>query len=515
MEAIKALVKNPPRLREQMANAIETVIKNINKLNILGGTILEDYERLDVADAQDRGRARATYFVTVIDNLLDVLVGCTLKNMAEHCVPFSMKDEMPWPATMAIFQVIGLLLVVGEDVRIILPNPQHRHHKWKSRVSAMDNAYVAKMRLCVTDTPLDRYTMLDLDGTLWVISVNQHCIQPCDELEKFFFALLYRAAMISAQPGWGDNHNIPELCTQTDEVRPQDGRRQLIANSKFNRRMGGTLFRLLFSARIFKIMRPGIANPWGAPRRSIVDVALDYIPNVRRYICFQADMVLRASAAKTEISQGLARVMLTFGDLERFIERRGVEMPRFQSVLMEVKTPMTQQYWARTGEFIRFDRVVACMREDDPGGDDEYFSRYTALHHAYALLTKTYLINTAFTEFDIDFFKDFIVWENELPHKLKEIEEVLFPVIIHVFGKMHVVYKARTFKCICVEHAISLWFIVIRTFMRSQLRDRNIFKAIDAVINNRTSDDQARLATAVVVMGAATLKPNTAGEVLE
>ena len=84
-------------------------------------------------------------------------------------------------------------------------------------------------------------------------------------------------------------------------------------------------------------------------------------------------------------------------------------------------------------QFVILESVQRNMHDED----EDHFKRFTRMEHSYMLIFKAYMINMAIKDtktekkVDIDFFKDFIIYEHDILHFYDRFSKHDEPVVLH------------------------------------------------------------------------------------
>lgn len=419
---------NPPKLVSAVGKFQLDIVPLLEGLN-------EYFEMVTVNTARIFGLV-----VKTIKTLLDISV----RNFDEFCKYQNMPHESPWSTVMGIYTIMASLVLIIED-RWLTFNPE-LPVPWKCLESAHSFEYILVNEMCCCDRPIKSYTVSEMVMALRLLGVYWYRLQPCDELHTYLHALLHRACILSVHPGDDSVHDVEELREPYKiEGEVQPGLFQM-TNTGI-RQFGMQLVRMIL---LVEFTRARFAVSEAPPMP-------DKIEAIRAYMKTSAGTLSKTRDMKAELTAMFPAMMINQGDAEEFVRQRGMEEGRYMSVIMTVKSEVQQAY-THLHQFMLLDKLATLTRDEEPG----YFDRWTRAEHAYVVLLKAYIMNIPLTEEKTNFFNDFLVLEVDIPQHLnKLVRNRVEPVVIQLFGKLHVFHRNTVHLCTCVEHAFAMWYQLI------------------------------------------------------
>jgi hypothetical protein len=352
-----------------------------------------------------------------------------------------------------LFVVMATLATMVQE-RVIAIKPDNRHWLiWHAGPdSAQDMKYVLRNELVVSTGPILRYTRAEVDKAQYVLATQWYLLEPHPDLLTYLHMLLRRACVLVATP----DSDIMDL---HDE---QEIEKQMIERT----RIGMTLVRMLLLAEFASSRRPApaLSGPY-------VRECEPAIASVRAYMDGQVKLLASTREAKSELAAVFPRFAVFHGDIEAFVKTRGMESARAASVLMSVRSE-TQQAIGKLHQFLLIENLLRRSNDEDPA----YFNRITRYEHIYAILLQTYAFGVAFRGLrtPIDFLRDFVVLEHDLPIYLRKINLTKEPVLIMLFGRLHVYHNNVVIVCTSVAMALVVWLRVVLFTMKGMLMRNNV-----------------------------------------
>ena len=433
-------------------------------------------EHLNAALAPPEVAARRPVFALAV-RAIDVLLRQMLTRLSEFARNVNMRLE-PASAVMGLFCVMAQLVVVVEDAWAVF-EPADGGPRWRCATEASGFAFVAQEELCVTATRVKSYTVRDLVRTVDLLALRWHRLRPHAELTAFLHALLHRACILAAHPGPARVFDAPEYCC----VLPGSDLHHLSRDGL--RMVSQPLLRMLYTADIERVL----PSPDPPPPDAAGLVAC-----VRAYMQRQVEQVKKLGPFKKQVSANFDRYMILHGDREKWTARRGVEEPRAPSLVMTVRA-FTKPADTRLREFVLVDRLVALTDERDA----DYHDRWTRAEHVLATLCKLYLATTVLAARNIDLFTDYATTDLELPFSLPRFAGTREPVLVQMFGRIHVVFAGTLIRCICIEHAVAVWALVILNRLGGVFLNTDVAADLGRLLTPVAAATETELVSGVVV----------------
>jgi len=144
-------------------------------------------------------------------------------------------------------------------------------------------------------------------------------------------------------------------------------------------------------------------------------------------------------------------------------------VPRAPSLIMTVRTH-TKPADTRLREFVLVNQLVALSDERHP----DYHERWTRAEHVYALLCKLSLANGVLFARDVNILIDYVIPEWEVPFAMPKFLSAREPVLVQIYGRMHVVFRGKLVLCTCTEHALAVWSLIIINKLGGTFMHKNI-----------------------------------------
>ena len=376
-----------------------------------------------------------------------------------------MQQVSPWTASMGLFTVMAQLVVIVEDSWTAY-RPDSQGPQWRCAASALTLPLVVKEGLFVTATRIKSYTLADLVRTLDLVALHWYRLSATPDLRVYPYALLHRACILTGHPGHERVFNVERL---RESIPGAD--KLYCLNDDGVRTVSTPLLRMICMADI------GRRCPDSPP--PCLPAAVSAAEHgVRTFMRTQVRLVMKMAQFKREIAANFARYMLLHGDVEKWVAKRGIELSRAPSLLMTVR-PYTQPAYAMLREFSMVDRMVELMDERHP----DYFQRWTRPEHAYATLCKLSLASAPVSSFGAELLRDYVIPELEIVTSIQKFSRAREPVVIQLFGHMHVYHAGNIIRCECTEHAVAVWALVIVNRLGGVLDGKHVAPGIRLLID--------------------------------
>lgn len=382
--------------------------------------------------------ARRPVFVLVVQ-AIDALLTNMITRLPDFMVNMNMKMD-PATALMGLFCIMAQLVVAVEDCWTLYC-PDDEAPRWRCSTEGTGFAYVAAQELCLTTTRIKSYTAVDLFRTIDLIALKWYRLEPHPDLRAYLMALLHRACILAGHPNTERAFNSPKHCCRVAHSPT------LYKLSRHGLRVASqVLMRMLFTVNIEQM----------APRMEAPAEARDAIPSVRKYFLEKAAEVKGLNMFKRQVGANYDRYMLKHTDREEWTDRRGMEKPRAPSLIMTVSS-YTKSATTRLREMT----LVYPLIEKTDERDADYFERWTHAEHELATIFKLSMATTVLDSRGIDFFTDYAITDLELPFSMARFRGKREPIMVQMFGRMHVMFNGQVIYCTCIEHAVAVWALVI------------------------------------------------------
>lgn len=409
--------------------------------------------------------AKVIYTMTtdIIQNMKNRMV----RNFNAYCKYIRLRSDGPWSVVMVLFCLMSNLVVIVEDVRDAFGSDKE---PWRCEAPATDLPYILNGNMCVSRSCIKSYTVDELRAALYLIALHWHGLSAHVELTRYMNALLHRACMLVSHPSYLKVMNNTQLCSPLQTVSKGQAASTAISNDTqlYRVNYNGVRFFSMQLIRMFVTIdiahRLQIEDTVGTFYGNDAASAVTDITNIRTFIYDQVDVIADSNEMRSELTGSFSRLVVMHGDSETFINSRGLENARPQTVLMTVR-PETQEAYSVLHQFLLYKKMAELTKEEEP----DYFQRWTRAEHAYTVLLKLIMVNMPLKETGVDFFKDFVCYDIDLPHHINNIIEMREPKVIQLFGRMHVTFEGKLYMCTCIEQAIAVWMRVVISKLQGTL----------------------------------------------
>jgi hypothetical protein len=390
-------------------------------------------------DTNPETEAEAGVIHDMLCKACGALVNAMADNVGELGTMQNMRFEGPWSANMCLFTLLAALVTISE--------PMRGGVGWGWDHPSTECKYLRHKHLCVSDIlPVDHYKASDIVDAIFLLSLRWHRLAMNDELRRYMYALIHRGAILVGRPASKHIHN--EAGLSVDQKVGEVAAR--CANGNLIRRLADGLMCMLFIARTPKRLRMTRPGPIFEEFNGGIDVL---IANIRRYQNRQANIVVQATDTKMEVASDFARFIVSFADIDIYIEKRNNEPPKPQAVMMVTKTAEGIQAWTRLREMVILEKVVEHMQEEEVG----YFENWSYAQHVYCILMKMYVLEMPFREHAVNFRNNFVVWEAGVVKDYHDLINETHPMLAMMMGRMYVFFEKRVYPCPSIEHAFAVW----------------------------------------------------------
>lgn len=388
-------------------------------------------------------------------------------NFNVYCKYTRLRSDGPWSVIMLLFCLMSNLVVIVEDVRDVFGSDKE---PWRRDISATTFPYILERGMCVCRSSIKSYTVEDLRAALYLVAFNWYGLAGHSDLTTYMHALLHRACMLISHPSYESVMNNKQMCSPLQTVGESRTAAADVPKDKqlYRVNYNGVRFFSMQLMRMFVTI--DIADRLQV--EDIVDVFYDSNANnaaadlasIRKFIYDQVDVIVDSNEMRSELTGSFSRLVVLHGDSETFINSRGLENARPQTVIMTVR-PETQEAYSVLHQFLLYKKMAELTKEEEP----DYFQRWTRAEHAYTVLLKLIMVNMPLKETGVDFFKDYVCYDIDLPHHINAIMETREPVVIQLFGQMHVTFEGKLYMCTCIEQAIAAWMRVVMSKLQGTL----------------------------------------------
>ena len=401
----------------------------------------------------------------------------------------NMKSTGPLNCAMGVFMLMQNFVALMED------RVDNKHKPWQMHTSAKDLPFLLANKLCVSDKLVKSYTHDEMTMALYVLGVKWVGIdwRGHAELEQYLLGLLHRLCMLCICV----DKTIHDIATGADGATrdKREIENEIYRINVLRSRACMQLFKMLYIVRFIasadKVMVPTDKD----------DEIWRQVEHLRTYSIDLVKILTKTREAKAEIYAALPKIMILYGDVEMFVNKRGLENARPNSLLMTVRSE-AQQAMTLMHQFVILESVQRNMHDED----EDHFKRFTRMEHSYMLIFKAYMINMAIKDtktekkVDIDFFKDFIIYEHDILHFYDRFSKHDEPVVLHIMGKMHVFFKGKLYMCNCIEMAVVIWARLILNNCGGRIGTSDVTKQMRNILGVRLGEED--LAADITVMVA-------------
>jgi len=441
---LRKLINEPPRTTAQMIEMAQALTRDIPQL----------HKMVDAMCAEDR-REMVEATAQVLWRAIQMIARMSSHNVGEMWTPVPMKNEPAWTLLMCVFVNNAGLVTVWRSccdyLQAALP-PQ-----WDGSHAATDDQYLLMKGVCVSDMPIEKYSTTTTLDAIALLATYWHKLDPCDRLMGYVTRLYHRACLIVAQPGTERVHDDEDYRARVNALEAQVPVYR--ANSRLVRTLGGQITRI-FGIVQFILERD---STWartllGSRSRSRGGIkSAEFVKQYREFMCGRAALVANLGDGRAFVSKHFYRLIVTFGDIEEFMEQRDMEVPDPQSVMMVTKSPEAQQAWSRLSQTILLDKIPGVMHEEDV----DYFDRFAFAQHVFCLIMKLYIFDLSLKHFGFSVRDRHLIWEIDLPASIPLILMESGPFFVQMFGMINVVYHGKIYRCTCTEEAIAMWAYIV------------------------------------------------------
>jgi hypothetical protein len=313
-----------------------------------------------------------------------------------------------------------------------------------------------------------------------LLAAHWHELTPSTGLVEYLDRLLLRGALLVARPGGAAVYDMEDLREEEKTFGRDAAEPTYSANTDLVRRLSGPLIRMYAEARFVC----DIPSLWAWRQMPDRQQMRRLVGAVRRELQSNVSIVANMSDGKMAISSFFSRLIISFGDIEKFAERYDIEPPQPQSVMVTSKSPESQQAWSRLNQVIQLDNVIEAMHEEDA----DYFERYSFAQHVYCLVVKLYILDVIFRPHGVHIRQNYVVWEVDVPAQIAELVRDENPLFIHIFGRIHILYRKQLYRCRCIEEAIALWGYIVLIRMSGRLGGHSIVRPLRELLYGETEE---------------------------
>ena len=461
-------VKKPPLL----PSGLGLFIKEITPYLLGTNEAFEDQEYLN------NHRQLLQTICRALPVMLDLQLKTFKQNIENHNLESTICSGM-----MGLFFVMSYLVIIIED-RVESGKP------WRLGVAAdvIGNGTLIEHKLVSSAKPIKSYTRDDMSRALYVLAVYWYRLDSSVlGLEEYLNALFHRMCILSVSY----DEDIEKITTGADGVA-RDAKeientvmRLVTSRSRHVVQILRMLWLLRFQKNTCEIIEE---DPLIQDENNIRCMA-----RMREFGAKTVKVLSRTREAKAEVREVFPRLAQLHGDVETFVNIRGMENARPVSLLMTVR-PESQQAISQVHQFVLLERIQEKMNDEDP----DYFDKFTRFEHIYAVLLKAYIVNMALKEHNINFYKDYVVYEMNLPFFADQIARCNEPVLVQLFSRLHVLFRGKIYKCACIEMAIVTWLRLVLHQLSGRLNKVDVTKAIKFLLGQLNAAEEHHNQTVIL-----------------
>lgn len=461
LQLLGRVEERPPRVLRQVLTFIHEFSRDVSALH-------NHVEFL--CDSKDVTAQRD--FAVRLWKIIQVLFRTMVFNLDQTVGGIPMKRESAWTPLMCLFKNIAVLVVLWNA--LCTSSMTKLPLAWDLDHAASDDVYLLDNGVVICEKKMKDYSVCDMVDALRLLNDNWHRLIPNPSVMTHLTRLFHRACFLVSCPGdqiiYDDDEYSVEIRHQTsnDDNGNDGGDSSIVSmkscNSRLLRLLSGQISRMM---SIIMFARE-CDSLWGHHFIESQEKAnpsnFDFdgcAKRLRSVICNKAAFVAKFAEGRTFVSRCFYRLIVTFGDLEEFMDKQDMERPDPQAVMMTTKTPEAQQAWATLNQAMHLENVPVLMREEEPG----YFDEFTYPMHIYNVVLKTYIIDLLLKETRFSIRDAHIIWQTDLPVTIPSLMGKKGPFFIHYMGAFDVFFNGALYRCKSVEEAIIIWmFIVLRAF---------------------------------------------------
>lgn len=445
---------NPPRLLVHVGSFIRDISPFVYDLHYY----------FETNHNTDRQRA----LFALVSTTITVIVETMLDNYCEFCHYHTMKNTGPCNTLMGLLVIMSLLVAIVDDKWALAERwtvycrPTDKK-PLKIAASAETFPYLMRNGCIVSPVAVCGYTFSELTMAMQTLGLNWYKLEPVDEVETYIKGLLHRWCVISASPSKSmqaaqTNASVDVNKWLTDRLRT-----------------GIQLVRMLWPFHFFRVNEQidPVAALFGGDQR-LVNANIE---NLRAKILETVIELSKTRGVKSEIVTKLQRLLVLYGDPEQFVNTRGLERAQASVMIMTVRPEIFPEM-TRFYKSALMTNMCKLMKEEDA----EYYKKYTYMEHMFAVLMKTYTLNSLLASHELDFFKDFVAYEMDIPLFYREFRAKQEPLLLCFFSRMCVFFDKKVYMCTSVEMAIVVWAKLIMTKLSSRLKQRDMSVSLLSLI---------------------------------
>lgn len=440
----------------------------------------------------------------LVSTTINIMLETMLANYREFCQYHTMKCTGPSNTLMGLLILMSMLVAIVEDewpttTRWKTYCDPTEKKPMKIDVAADTFPYLLRSGVVITTTPVCKYSSTDMAKAMQALSLNWYKLEPNEVVETYIKGLLHRWCVIAASP------------SKTMQAIQADS--SIDTNKWLTDRLrtGIQLIRMLWPFYFFRVNErtDPVATLFAGDQRLVAA----NIENLRAKILDVVMDLSKTRGVKSELVTKLQRVLVFYGDPEKFVNTRGLEGAQASVMIMTVRPEIFPEM-TRFYKSALMPNMCKLMKEEDA----DYFAKYTYMEHMFAVLLKTYTINSFFATHELDFYKDFVSYEYEIPLYYHEFRSRQEPVLLNIASRMYVFFDKKVYPCASVEMAIVVWVRIVMTKLSSRLKQRDMSAALLSLVGmTQYRERTVETLTHVFTSGNANevSTPFTTGELLD
>jgi len=483
LQKIVHYTKEPPLLPAVISDMCMEIYPSIALLN--------GYIQTDVLH-----RAQTAELVRIYTTLyMFVYATCTTaaNNIGDLCELVPKNEGHPWSPCMVIFCTCAPLMAIADQVERMVPAD--------SRCDQMRVVVPFRLRTILIDgCCIDRtkstaeYSTKDIINTISLVGINWHRLRVNEDFRRFVYALLRQGMIITSRVATERFHDMRPFRTAVEGGHYSSNHDALRRFSFGLFRIAGFVLSLLNTPRVSAADFLANAIYVRAKSSRVEDDADDDdddgLVNSDERILFDRD-AMRANILKRitqlekapdinmELITEFNNCFVTFGDVEKFIEKRNMETIRMRDVYIVAKPSSTQYNVYKIHNRFGYSETCARHPEHDRRA---YFTHITPAENIHIQNLKFYGVQLM-APANTHFWGDFTVYETAFLDRKQDVMAYEYPVIVILQHCPHVIFRRVLYECQSTEDAILVWCVLFLSYFNGVYNGESIKNFLKSVIS--------------------------------